>query len=164
MRRVSRQYEDAAWRICLQLLRLELVADADVEHTGDDGVDPVLRMHVRHYLGVCGDLDAHNKRARLLRITYENRKADGFGERREGPPLHVLSQHFADCVGGYALRDRRIDCHEAQSQEKQSSHAIHSLFPFGSKFFSLRDDVVSFGRTRIQSRQSAVTKIQVTAR
>jgi hypothetical protein len=43
MGHIARQNDDASGRICLQLFRIELLAQADVENTRDYYIDPVLR-------------------------------------------------------------------------------------------------------------------------
>jgi hypothetical protein len=57
MRRIAGQNDDGARRIRLHLVTLELIAEADVENAGDDRVDPVLRMSVRHQPHARGHFD-----------------------------------------------------------------------------------------------------------
>ena len=48
--RIARKNDDAAGRIGLDLVAVELLTEADVEDARDDRVDSVLRMFVRHQL------------------------------------------------------------------------------------------------------------------
>src|SRR5262245_54128960 len=50
VRRIARQNNDATGRISLDLITVELIAQADVEDTGHDGIDSVLGVSVRHEL------------------------------------------------------------------------------------------------------------------
>src|SRR6266704_5985348 len=46
--RIAGKNDDATGWIRLHLIAVELIAQADVENAGHDGVDPVLRVSVRH--------------------------------------------------------------------------------------------------------------------
>jgi hypothetical protein len=54
MGRIARQNDDAPCRIRLQLFRIELLSQADVENTRDYSTDSVLRVSVRHQLNAVG--------------------------------------------------------------------------------------------------------------
>ena len=60
VRRVTRENNDAAGRIGLQVVAVELIAEANVENTGDDRVDTVLRVPVRHQLYAAGDFHPYH--------------------------------------------------------------------------------------------------------
>jgi hypothetical protein len=47
VRRLARQHDDGAGRVGLQLIRVEVLAQADIEDTGDDRVHAVLMVPVR---------------------------------------------------------------------------------------------------------------------
>jgi hypothetical protein len=55
--RVTRQNADTAGRISLKLVGVEPITQANVENTGDNCVDAVLGVFVRHELYPRGDLD-----------------------------------------------------------------------------------------------------------
>ena len=57
MRRITRQNDDASGRICLQLFRIELLAQADVENARDYCINTVLRVSVWHQLNAMGYSD-----------------------------------------------------------------------------------------------------------
>jgi hypothetical protein len=59
MGRIARQNDDASRRICLQLFRIELLAQADVENTRDYCIDSVLRVSVWHQLNAMGHAMGH---------------------------------------------------------------------------------------------------------
>jgi hypothetical protein len=50
--RVARKNNHGAGRIGLQPLSVELITDADVEGAGNDRVEPILGVFVRHQLPV----------------------------------------------------------------------------------------------------------------
>ena len=57
MVRVARQNDDTAGRIGLKLLGIEPITEPDVEDTGDNGVDAILGVFVRHQLYPSGNFD-----------------------------------------------------------------------------------------------------------
>src|SRR5258708_27214328 len=48
MGRVSRENDYGARRIGFQLARVELIAQPDIEDTGNNGIDSIFRVFVRH--------------------------------------------------------------------------------------------------------------------
>jgi hypothetical protein len=46
--RTAGQNNDCAGRISLQLIRIELITQANVKHTGNDCVNTILGVFVRH--------------------------------------------------------------------------------------------------------------------
>src|SRR5438132_13320130 len=52
--RIAGQNDDVTGGISRHLIAVEPIADADVENAGHDGVDPVLRVSVRHQLHAGG--------------------------------------------------------------------------------------------------------------
>lgn len=87
------QDDDGAWRVSLELLFLELIAQADVENAGYDGIDTVLVMPVRHELHAGRNLDADHVRAGLLGMTHNDGEASRRRKRRERLPVDILGQH-----------------------------------------------------------------------
>src|SRR5436190_19223625 len=83
VRRIAGQNDDATGRIRLHLVTVELIAQADVENAGHDGVDPVLRVSVRHHLHVGGPFDPDHAGASLGGRTDKHGDADRGWERRE---------------------------------------------------------------------------------
>ena len=81
----------AGWKR-LQLIGIELIAQANVEDARDDGVDPVLGMPVRHQLHTVRHVNPDGVRAFVRRFTYDDGEAHGRWERRKGLPVNVLGQ------------------------------------------------------------------------
>jgi hypothetical protein len=92
VRRPAGQHHDGAGRVRLQLVRVEVVALADVEDTGDDRVDPVLVVPVRRQLGPGRRLDPDRERTGLGRIAHDDGEHDPGRERRERLEVDVLGQ------------------------------------------------------------------------
>src|SRR3569833_661136 len=63
MMSAPRKYDDAARSEGFQCVRIVYFAAADIEDTGDDCVDSILMVHVRHEFRVSGYLDTNNIRA-----------------------------------------------------------------------------------------------------
>ena len=57
MRGIAGQNNDASGRIGLQFVRVELIAQADVENARDHRVDTILWVPVRHQLDAMGHSD-----------------------------------------------------------------------------------------------------------
>ena len=73
-----------------QLIGLELIAKANVEDTGHDRVDPVLRVSVWHQLHAGGHFDPDHVGARLGGMTDGGGEANRGRERRERLPFDAL--------------------------------------------------------------------------
>src|SRR5580693_3613778 len=86
----ARQDHDRARRVGLQLLFLELLAQADVENTGYDRIDPVLVMPVRHELHAGWQPYPDHVRSGLWRMTHNDGQASRRRERRERFPVDIL--------------------------------------------------------------------------
>ena len=56
MRRIAGQNDDASGRICLQLFRIELITQTDVENARDYRVDAILPVSMRQKLDTVGYL------------------------------------------------------------------------------------------------------------
>lgn len=48
VRRIGREYHDAARPVGNQLVRIENRSEANIENTGHDGVDTIFRMNMGH--------------------------------------------------------------------------------------------------------------------
>ena len=92
MGRIARQNDDASGRICLQLFRIELLAQADVENARDYCVDSVLWVSVRHQLNAMGHSDPDRVGSGLRGLTHDDSQADRRRERREGLPVDVFGK------------------------------------------------------------------------
>jgi hypothetical protein len=57
MWRITGQDEDAPWRVCLQLIGVELIAQAYVENAGYNCVHSILRVPVWHQFHAMGRSD-----------------------------------------------------------------------------------------------------------
>src|SRR6185312_3130826 len=81
VRSAAGEHDDGARRIGLQLVAVEMCAQADVEDAGDDRVDTILRVPVRHQLDAGGQLDSNRVEAWLGRITDHDGEAGRWRER-----------------------------------------------------------------------------------
>jgi len=102
MGRIARQDHDASGRICLQLFRIELLAQADVENTGDYRTDTILRVSVWHQLNSMGHSNPVGSGLRGL--THNDSEADRRWERREGLPVNVFGQDRFENVLAWLMR------------------------------------------------------------
>ena len=71
---IAGENDHAAGRICFQLIRVELIAESDVENAGDHSVDAILGMPVRHQLYAVGNFDSDDVGLGLQRLTDNDRK------------------------------------------------------------------------------------------
>ena len=81
----------------MQLLDVELIAQADVENAGDDSVNPILGMAVGHQLHPTGQEDPNCIRSRLEGLADKNREARRRGEGREWLPIDLFRQYRFEC-------------------------------------------------------------------
>jgi hypothetical protein len=98
MGRVARQKQDATGRIRLQLIRVELIAQAYVENAGYNCVDSILPVPVWHQLHAAGYSDAHRVQAGLRGLTKNDRQAGRRWKRGEGFPVDVFGQDRSETV------------------------------------------------------------------
>src|SRR6266404_5031837 len=76
VRRVARQYNHRAGWIRLEFVGVEFFARADIEDAGNDCVDPILGMPVRHQLHATRHLDPDHVRSRFRWLTCNDRKTN----------------------------------------------------------------------------------------
>src|SRR5262245_52326654 len=69
---IAGQNDYGAGRICFQLLRIELLTQANVEDSGNDCVYPILRVLVWHEFQAARHFDPDHVRAFLRRLTHQN--------------------------------------------------------------------------------------------
>ena len=81
-------------RIGLQLVGVELSTQADVEDAGNDSVDAILRVRVRHQFHAARYFDSDHVGTRLRRLTDKDGEAGQRWKRRERLPVDILGQ---DC-------------------------------------------------------------------
>jgi hypothetical protein len=86
--RIAGQNDNAAGRIRLHFIVVELIADADVD-AGHDCVYPVLRMSMWHQLDAGGHFDPDYIGAGLSGLTDNDGKGTGRWECRERLPVDV---------------------------------------------------------------------------
>jgi len=86
------QQEDATGRIRLQLIGVELIAQAYVENAGYNCVDSILRVPVWHQLHAVGYSHPHRVQAGLRGLTNDDRQAGRGWKRGEGFPVDVFGQ------------------------------------------------------------------------
>lgn len=98
MRRIAGQNNDATGRIRLQLIGVELIAQADVENAGDNCVDSILRVPVWHQLHAVGYSDPDRVGAGLRGLTDNDCQAGRRWERRKGLPVDVFGQDRSENV------------------------------------------------------------------
>src|ERR1700676_3308034 len=106
MGRIARQNDDAG-RIRLQLFRIELIAQTDVENARDYRIDTILRVSVWHQLNAVGHSDPDGVRAGLRGLTHDDSQADRRWERREGLPVDVFGQNRFENVLAWLMRCNR---------------------------------------------------------
>ena len=94
MRRVSRQNDDAAGRIGLQLVGIEPIAETDVEHSRHYCVHAILRVAMRHEFHVMGNPDPNCVRTGLRRMAHDDCQTDRRWKRRERLPLEIFGQRY----------------------------------------------------------------------
>jgi hypothetical protein len=107
MGRIARQNDDASGRICLQLFRIELLAQADVENTRDYCIDSVLRVSVWHQLNAMGHSDPDRVGSSLRGLTHDDSQADRRWKRREGFPVDVFGQDRFENALDWLMRCNR---------------------------------------------------------
>ncbi len=90
--RIARQDDHSAGRIRLQLICIELIAQANIEDAGNDRVYPVLRVLVWHQLHTARHLDPGHVRAFIRRLAYDNGETHGRREGCERLPIDILGQ------------------------------------------------------------------------
>src|SRR5215469_11811524 len=69
---IARQDNHATWWIRPNLIAVELISQADVENAGNDCVDSVLRMSVRHQLHARWHFDSDDVRSWTTRLSNEH--------------------------------------------------------------------------------------------
>src|SRR5882762_11515070 len=92
VRRVSRQHDDASRRIGLQLIGIEPIAEADVEHSRHYRVHAILWVAMRHELHAVGNPDPNCVRTGLRRMAHDDCQTDRRWKRRERLPLEIFGQ------------------------------------------------------------------------
>jgi hypothetical protein len=90
MRGAAGQDDDGTGRVCLELAVVELFAHPDIEDTGDDRVDAILRVPVRHQLDARGHLHPDHVGAGRGGLTHHDGEAGRRRERGERLPVDVL--------------------------------------------------------------------------
>src|SRR5262245_43545971 len=93
VRGVAWQNYNAAGRIRLQLVAIELIAEADVEDTGYNCVDSILWVSVWHQLHAMGHFDPDRVGARLRGLTNNDSEANQWWKRRERLPVDLFGQN-----------------------------------------------------------------------
>src|SRR5882757_3848079 len=97
---ITGQNDDTAGRICLHLVAVELIAEADIEHARHDRVDTVLRVLVRHQLHAGGHLDPDDVRSGLTGLADEHGESGRGWKGRKRLPLDIFGQNRSE--GGFA--------------------------------------------------------------
>src|SRR3984957_1432268 len=89
---IARQNDDAAGRIGLHLVAVELLAETDIENARYDRVDAVLGMPVRHQLHAAGRLDPDDVRSGLTGLADKPGEPDRRWKRRKRLPVDVFRE------------------------------------------------------------------------
>src|SRR5215471_11845474 len=122
--RIAGQNDDAAGWICLDVIAVESIAEADVEHARHDRVDPVLRMPVRHQFCAAGRLHPDDIRAGFGGMADDDGKTHRRRKRRKGLPVDVFRQDRSENRLAWLMRA----CHASlpfrhlQRYRKRSTH------------------------------------------
>jgi hypothetical protein len=90
---VARQNDHAAGRIGLQLLGVELITQSDVKDAGDNCIDPVLWVPVRHQFHATGHFHPDCVRSLLKWLTNDNRETRRRWKCRERFPVDLFRQN-----------------------------------------------------------------------
>src|SRR5262249_17539102 len=94
--RITRQNDDAAGWIGLDLVAVELIAQADVEDTRHDGVDAILGVLMRHEFHARGHLDPDHVRSGLSGFPNKTGRSGRRRECRERLPVDVFWQNRSE--------------------------------------------------------------------
>jgi hypothetical protein len=92
MRGATGEHDDGRRADRLHLFVVEPCSESDVEDTGDDGVDAILRMLVRHPLDAWRQLDPDDVRPRVRRFSAHDCQAHRRRERRKRLPFDFFGQ------------------------------------------------------------------------
>jgi hypothetical protein len=90
---VAGQHDDCSWRVRRDLVGVETLSDADVEHSGHDRVDPIFGVSVRHELHAGGDLDSNHVQALLSGIADEGGQPGRGWKWRKWAPLGLFRRN-----------------------------------------------------------------------
>jgi hypothetical protein len=91
-------------RIRLQLNRVELITQSEIEDAGDDCVNPVLGMPVRHQLHALGNVHPDRVRSVLRGFTYNNRKTQRRWKCCERLPVDLFGKNCSENVLSTLMR------------------------------------------------------------
>jgi len=90
MGRVAKENDYSAGWIGLQLTRVEFITQSDMKDSGNNGIDSILRVLVRHQFFAVWNFDPDGVRAGLGGLTDDDGEPDGRWERRERFPINIL--------------------------------------------------------------------------
>src|SRR6266436_1844738 len=107
MGRIARQNDDATGGICLQLIGVELIAEADIENARHNCVHSILRVPVWHQFHAVGYSDPDRVGAGLRGPTDNDCKSDRRWERSEGLPVDIFRQDRSENVLARVVRSNR---------------------------------------------------------
>jgi hypothetical protein len=94
--RVAGENDYGAGRIGVQLLSVKLIADANVEDAGNNCVDPILGVSVRHQLHTARYLDPDRVGSGLRWLTNKNSKARRRRECCERLSVDLFGQNCSE--------------------------------------------------------------------
>jgi hypothetical protein len=92
MGRVARENDYGAGRIGFQLTRVEFITQSDIKDAGNNGVDSILWVLVRHQLLAVGHFDPDCVRAGLRGLPDDDGEPDGRWESWERFPIDIFGQ------------------------------------------------------------------------
>jgi len=104
---VAGENDHGAGRIGVQLLSVELITNPDVENAGNDRIDPILGVFVRHQLHTTRYLDPDRVGTGLRRLTNENCKPCRRRECRKRLPVDLFRQNCSENVLARLMRSKR---------------------------------------------------------
>jgi hypothetical protein len=104
MGRIAGQDEHASWRVRLQLIGVELIAQAYVENAGYNCVNSILRVTVWHQFRAVGRSNPNRVGPGLRGMTDNGGQEDRRWKRCEGFPVDIFGEDgckdiFARLVG-----------------------------------------------------------------
>jgi hypothetical protein len=144
---VAGQHDHASRRKSLNLVAVELIAEADVEHARHDRVDPVLRMPVWHQFCAAGRFHPDDVRAGVGGMADDDGKTHGRRKGRKGLPVYVLRQDRSENRLG--LADGSYQSPFSSSAALQAAIDSHRLFQHAGVDRHLAQALTGCGKDRI---------------
>ena len=125
-------------------------AEPDIKHSGNDGVDPILRMHMRHQFYSAGYFYPNDIWAGFCGVAYQDCEKRRLGKCSKRQKLDVIRKNFAEFFQGQAVRLPGLRDDE-RNKSKDGCNRFHCYSEVHGVPF------VSFGADSIDLFRAAVT-------